>query len=119
MAETSTPSPTAEVDRLLILAQSRLSACPAAVRSDLAACIGYLRAMQGAGKSDSAASLAELDRHHARAITLESKGLDRREDRALSLMVMAISALRDNTAASRAQAERTLRQIRLTAIDGQ
>jgi hypothetical protein len=41
-----------------------------------------------------------------------SKGLDRHEDRALSLMTMAITAMRDNTPSSNAQAERTLRQIR-------
>ena len=116
MPETSTPTPAAEMDRLLDLAQSRLSACPAAVRSDLAACIGYLRVMHATGDR-SEASMAGLDRHHARAITLESKGLDRHEDRALSMMVMAISALRNNTDASNAQADRTLRQIRLAQDD--
>jgi hypothetical protein len=61
--------------------------------------------------------MTDLDRHYARALTLESKGLNRREDRALSLMVMAISELRVNTPSSLAQAKRTLRQIRLPAAD--
>ena len=76
------------------------------------ACLSYLRSARG-GSTDKAADIAQVDRFHARAITLASKGLDRREDRALSLMVMAITALRDNTPESNAQAERTLRQIRI------
>jgi len=62
---------------------------------------------------DKPADIANIDRYHARAITLASKGLDRREDRALSLMIMVITELRDNTPESNAQAERTLRQIRM------
>lgn len=116
MSETCAPAPGAGVDLLLDLAQSRLSVCPAKVRPDLAACLGYLRLARGAG-TDPTAHLADVDRHYARAITLESKGLDHREDRALSLMVMAISSLRENSPSSNAQAERTLRLIRLTALD--
>jgi hypothetical protein len=100
-----------EVDLLIDLAHSRLAACPAVARPDLAACLSYLRSARG-GSEDHAADIASVDRHYGRAITLESKGLDRHEDRALSLMIMAITALRDNTPASNAQAERTLRQIR-------
>ncbi len=116
MSEISAPVPVADVGRLLDLAQTRLSACPAITRPDLAACLGYVRAMHGAERPASL-SMAELDRHYARALTLESKGLERHEDRALSLMIMAISELRDNTPTSLAQAERTLRRIRLV-VDG-
>jgi hypothetical protein len=60
-----------------------------------------------------AGRLAALDRHHTKLISTGSKGLERHEDRALSLMAMAITAMRDNTPFSNAQAERTLRQIRM------
>jgi hypothetical protein len=60
-------------------------------------------------------AIASVDRHFKKAITIGSKGLSPREDRALSLMVMAITALRDNTPAGNAQAERILSQIRLSS----
>jgi hypothetical protein len=46
---------------------------------------------------------------------MSSKGLAHHEDRALTLMTIAITELRDNTPSSNAQAERTLRQIRRPA----
>ena len=116
MSEIAAPPPTADLDRLLELAQWRLSACPAAMRPDLAACLGYVRAIHEADEPETL-YMAGLDRHYARALTLASKGLNRHEDRALSLMVMAISELRARTPSSLAQAERTLRQIRLPAAD--
>jgi hypothetical protein len=116
MPETISPLSDMIVDHLVDLAQSRLSACPAKVRPDLAACLGYLRLARGS-ETDKDSHNADVDRHYARAITLESKGLDHNEDRALSLMIMAITALRSNTPSSNAQAERTLRQIRRSVSD--
>jgi hypothetical protein len=112
MAETIVPIPAAAVDRLVDLARARLPACPQASQTDLLACIINLRYARSEGEEKMSA-IAAIDRHHARAITLESKGLDPREDRALSLMIMAITGLRDNTPSSNAQAELTLRQIRI------
>jgi hypothetical protein len=112
-SDISIPTTTRE-DPLLDLAHTRLHACPAAVRDDLLACLTYLRSARGT-TDEKQAGIAAVDRHHARAITLASKGLDAREDRALSLMIMAITAMRDNTEWSNAQAERTLRQIRVPA----
>jgi hypothetical protein len=112
-SETSTQTSVIE-DPLLDVAQARLQACPAAARDDLRECLAHLRAARGDTDAKDA-GIAAVDRHHARAITLASKGLDAREDRALSLMIMAITAMRDNTDWSNAQAERTLRQIRIPA----
>jgi hypothetical protein len=118
MAEALTPSPAATLDPLLSMAHTRLPACPLAAQDDLLACLIYLRDVRNArGDSDEKTeSIAAVDRHHARVITMSSRGLARHEDRALSLMAMAITAMRDNTPSSNAQAERTLRQIRLTKI---
>jgi hypothetical protein len=58
-------------------------------------------------------ALAAVDRYFSKASAMGSTGLSPREDRALSLMIMAITAMRDNTPAGNAQAERILSQIRL------
>ena len=102
-----------ETDVVLELAYARVSCCPLVSQPDLLACLGYLRSARG-GSLDKEADLAQMDRYYLRAITRESKGLDRREDRALSLMVMVITALRNNTPQSNAQALRTIRQIRMS-----
>jgi hypothetical protein len=112
MPETVVTMAPVETDVVLDLAYSRLPCCPLVSQPDLAACLGYLRSARG-GSLDKAADLAQMDRYYVRAITRASKGLDRREDRALSLMVMVITALRDNTPQSNAQALRTIRQIRM------
>jgi hypothetical protein len=98
-------------DPLLDLALARLSVCPRAAQSDLLACLTHLRHARGEG-DDKDQSIAAIDRYHARVISMSSRGLERHEDRALTLMAMAITAMRDNTPSSNAQAERTLRQIR-------
>jgi hypothetical protein len=85
-----------------------------AAQADLLACLINLRYARGES-DEKMSAIAAVDRHHAKAITLESKGLEPREDRALSLMIMAISGMRDNTLDSNAQAERTLRHIRIPA----
>jgi hypothetical protein len=105
------PIPMATEDPLLDLARARLSACPQAAQADLLACLINLRYARVEG-DEKMPAIAAVDQHQAKAITLASKGLERREDRALSLMIMAISGMRDNTLDSNAQAERTLRQIR-------
>jgi hypothetical protein len=100
------------LDPLLDLAGSRLLACPLAAQDDLAACLTYLRYTRsrlGAQDGNNAA----VDRHIANVITMSSRGLDHHEDRALSLMIMAIAGMRDNLPWSNAQAERTLLRIRL------
>lgn len=112
MLEATPSSPPVAEDALLDLARARVFACPLAAQSDLLACLSFLHRIRGQGDTGEQ-SLAALERHHAKVISMGSKGLDRHEDRALSLMAMAITALRDNTHASNAQAERTLRQIRL------
>lgn len=114
MNDVQDPGAETALDPLLELARARLAACPPAARDDLSACLTYLRytrSMIGAQDQSSAA----VDRHIANVITMSSSGLDRNEDRALSLMIMAISGMRDNMEWSNAQAERTLRQIRLPA----
>lgn len=102
---------------VLDLAQERLSVCPRSAQSDLQLCLDYLReahAEQGETEKRMLAT-ASLDQHYNKAIAIGSKGLSPREDRALSLMVMAITAMRDNTPAGNAQAERILAQIRLSS----
>lgn len=100
-------------DPLLDLAHARLSACPRAAQEDLLVCLAYLRDVRGSG-DDREASFAAIDRYHARVISMGSKGLTRHEDRALTLMTIAITEMRDNTPSSNAQAERSLRQIRMS-----
>ena len=112
MLEATHSSPPTTKDPLLDLARARLFACPLAAQSDLLACLIYLRSIRGQSDEKEQSFMA-LERHHTKVISMGSKGLDRHEDRALSLMAMAITALRDNTPSSNAQAERTLRQIRL------
>jgi hypothetical protein len=75
-------------------------------------CLSYLRAVRGAG-GDKDQDLAIIDRYHARVLSMSSRGLKGNEDRALTLMSIAITELRDSTGSSDAQAERTLRQIRM------
>lgn len=107
----ATPAP----DPLLELAHARLSACPRAAQSDLLACLAYLRHVRSESddRDGRDQNIAVIDRYHARAISMSSKGLERNEDRALTLMAIAITELRDNTPSSNAQAERMLRQIRM------
>jgi hypothetical protein len=114
MPETVVPIPAATADPLVDLARARLQACPPVAQADLLACLINLRYARVEG-DEKIAAIEAVDRHHARAITIASKGLDRREDRALSLMIMAITGMRDNTPESNAQAEHTLRQIRIPA----
>ena len=112
MSEATLASAPAAADPLLDLARTRLFACPLAAQNDLLACLMWLHAIR-CRRDEQGRAFAALERHHAKVISMGSGGLDRREDRALSLMTMAITAMRDNTPASNAQAERTLRQIRL------
>ena len=100
------------MDSLMDMARARLSSCPPAAHADLLACLAYLRYARGE-RDARTMDVTAMDQHYSRAISMGSKGLEPREDRALTLMVMAITALRDNTPSSNAQAERTLRQIRI------
>ena len=110
MSEVIAGTQGSRMNLLLDLVQSRVSACPDAVQPDLAQCVFYLRAMRKPGHRG-AKYLVDVDRHASSAIALDSKVLDNREDRALRLMIVAISALRTNTQACDAQAERVLLQI--------
>ena len=98
------------------LAQARLTVCPRSAQHDLLACLMYLREARAEhGETEKKGlAIAAVDRYFNKAIAIGSKGLSPREDRALSLMVMAITAMRDNTPAGNAQAERILSQIRLS-----
>jgi hypothetical protein len=100
------------MDPLVDMARARLSSCPAGAQTDLLACLTYLRYARGE-RDEKATDVTAMDQHYSRAISMESRGLEPREDRALTLMVMAITAMRDNTPSSNARAERTLRQIRI------
>lgn len=114
MRTTSDAAPPLAPDPLMDLALSRLSACPRVTHGDLLACLTSLRSVRRDG-DDREQHLAVIDRYYARAISTSSKGLEHHEDRALTLMTIAITELRDNTPSSNAQAERALRQIRMTA----
>jgi hypothetical protein len=102
---------------VLDLAHTRLPVCPRSAQHDLLVCLMYLReARTEQGETEKKLmAIAAVDRHFNKAIAIGSKGLSPREDRALSLMVMAITAMRDNTPAGNAQAERILSQIRLSS----
>jgi hypothetical protein len=102
---------------VLDLAHSRLPVCPRSAQHDLLACLTYLReAWDEPGETETKLlAMASVDRHFNKAIAIGSKGLTPREDRALSLMILAITAMRDNRPAGNAQAERILSQIRLSS----
>jgi hypothetical protein len=113
MPETRGTTSTAVLD----LAHERLPVCPRSAQDDLLSCLMYIRQARAehGETEEKMLAIASVDRHFNKAIAIGSKGLSPREDRALSLMIMAITALRDNTPAGNAQAERILLQIRLSS----